>query len=470
MKKLYSIPFLLLLLFFSSGLQAQRYLSEIFPNVTVSSNIEYGKNITVITGSPTMDTLRMDVYQPTGDTLSARPLIIVAHTGSFLPVPQNGQATGTKKDSVIVDLCTRFAKRGFVVASITYRKGWNPVSSVQEVRTGTLLNAAYRGVQDMRTAVRYFRKDAAVGGNVYAIDSTKIVAGGLGTGGYISFGAASLDRYAEVSLAKFINPATTTSYVDTSLSGDWNGMNARPLNIENHPGYSSTIQMAFNLGGAIGDSTWLEAGDAPMVGFHCPSDPFAPYTYGAVIVPTTGDFVVNVSGTHDVIRRANMLGNNAVFTNAIFSDPFTTRANMVNNGYEGLFPFYRPTMESAPWEWWDSIYWNQVPHPTQGTFHLAGLMTNPDMSDVKSRTYIDSVMGYVSPRIVCALGLAGCVTVNRNGELSENRIQLYPNPAGSYFMIESLEPIQQIVITDISGKAMYSQKESGSKNVRMDCG
>src|ERR1035437_10377901 len=105
----------------------QRYLDDVFTGVTVTSDIVYATNITVITGTPAAGSLKMDVYEPTGDTASARPLILVFHTGSFLPAVMNGQPTGSKKDSAIVEMCTRFAKKGYVAAAVDYRQGWNPL-------------------------------------------------------------------------------------------------------------------------------------------------------------------------------------------------------------------------------------------------------------------------------------------------------------------------------------------------------
>ena len=48
-----------------------------------------------------------DIYEPVGDTLTNRPVIIVSHTGSFLPPVANGQPTGSIKDSSIVEQCNR---------------------------------------------------------------------------------------------------------------------------------------------------------------------------------------------------------------------------------------------------------------------------------------------------------------------------------------------------------------------------
>ena len=91
-------------------------------------------------------------------------------------------------------MAKQFARRGYVCAIMSNRMGWLPTSSDQDTRTGTLLQAAYRGIQDMRTCVRYFRMTAATMSNPYKIDPNLVIAGGVGTGGYISFGAATLGK------------------------------------------------------------------------------------------------------------------------------------------------------------------------------------------------------------------------------------------------------------------------------------
>jgi carboxylesterase type B len=116
----------------------------------------------------------MDIYTPSGDTESSRPLIVYMHTGNFLPPLLNGSALGTKTDNQAVEICSRFARMGYVVASIDYRLGWNPTAATQAERTYQLINAAYRGVQDARTAVRYFRMNAAEMGNEYGVILEKV--------------------------------------------------------------------------------------------------------------------------------------------------------------------------------------------------------------------------------------------------------------------------------------------------------
>ncbi|MBX7241421.1 MAG: T9SS type A sorting domain-containing protein [Bacteroidia bacterium] len=471
MKKiLHSSLFLVLFLWTTAGF-SQRYLTEVFTSFDSTSEVVYGQNISILTGTPALSPLRMDVYEPSGDQLTSRPLIIICHTGSFLPPVINGQPTGSRKDSTAVEMAKQFARRGYVAAIMSNRLGWLPTSPDQDTRTGTLLNAAYRGIQDLRTCVRYFRRSVAEMSNPYKIDPNIIIAGGIGTGGYITFGAATLDKTSELNLTKFINATSGQPYVIPALNGNFDGTDSTALCRPNHVGYSSALSLVFNLGGALGDSTWLEAGETPMIGFHCPTDPFAPYEYGAVIVPTTGDFVVNVSGTYGAIRRANQLGNNdgIVQAAASFNDPYTLRANALNNGYEGMFPMVRPMPstptttcpdgnaypnfpEGSPWDWWNETWYEAAVNSQQPgagpTAVCKARLGNPDMSAAKGRLYIDSIMGYLNPRIVGTLSIVG-IDNKFNREL-----KLYPNPAKSQVMIKSTknEVITGVTLMDITGR------------------
>lgn len=456
---------------------AQRYLTEIFTSFDSMANVAYAQNISVLTGSPMPTTLLMDVYMPpSSDPVAERPLVIIAHTGSFLPPVVNGQATGSRHDSTVVEMAKQFAKRGYVCALMSNRMGWNPVSPDQDTRTGTLINAAYRGIQDMRSCVRYFRKAAATMGNPYKIDPNMIIAGGVGTGGYISFGTACLDKSSEINLTKFISGTTGQPYVNPMINGNFDGTDSTALCRPNHVGYSSAVQFAFNLGGALGDSTWLEAGEVPMVGFHCPSDPFAPYDYGAVIVPTTGDFVVNVTGTKGVLRKANQLGNNdpIIAIAQGFTDPYTVRANAINGGYEGLFPFIRPMPttptttcpdgnaypnlpEGSPWDWWDENWYIAAVNSQQAgagpTANCKAKLGNPDMSASKARKYIDSVMNYLNPRIF------GTVISGVKEGVSKD-LRMFPNPAKQQVVIKSANgyDLLAVEVLDITGRVVFREE------------
>ena len=484
MKRILLFCFLLTISVMQNTNAQQRYLDEVFTGVTVTPNITYGKNYQVLTGAPVLTDLKMDIYSPTGDTLSARPLIVYLHTGSFLPILFNKTPTGARTDSASAEMCRRFARRGYVVASIDYRLGWNPQAigaAGQDIRTGSLLQAVYRALQDAKTAVRYLDSTSIT----YKIDGSKIVMCGQGSGGYVALAYATLNNFnteiAGLASGKFLSGSdqaaygfmTGDPYVNPTLMGDFEGFGGNAaLNYPNLPTYSSAVTMVVNMGGAMGDSTWLENGDIPMVCFHVPNDPFAPYTHGMVVVPTTGDNVVYVAGSYDVINRADAFGNNDVF-NIPYNDPYTTRANQVNNGHNGLFPFIEPDPnvyipspfngQAGPWEWYDindlhtlgTIY--GLTNGAVDTIYGSGLLTDPNMSKAKGMAYIDSIQGYLAPRMVQALALPGMYLGIENVYDASITVEVSPNPSSDNFEVLSRQsPVQSYELYDLSGKLIFT--------------
>jgi hypothetical protein len=478
MKRIFTLT---IFTFIVLGLNAQtRYVDEIFTDVNVESDILYANNVGVITGAAVPEDLYLDVYTPAGDTETNRPLIKVFHTGNFLPPLVNGQINGLRTDPYVVDMIERLVRRGYVVASVSYRLGWNPISPDQDVRTETLIQAAYRGVQDSHAATRFFRKSIDEG-NPYGISGDAIVNWGVGTGGYLTLGAATIDEHQDVVLPKFIN-SMQQIMVPESLFGDPFGINQAGINIPNHPTYSSDINLTVNMGGALGDTTWIDADDTPIISFAVPTDPFAPYETGFLIVPTTGDLVVEVSGSYDTQRKATELGINSVFTEGtLYDDAWTNSANKNNDGYEGLYPLVRPSWdtdmdpntpavnESAPWDWWDADFW-AMSQPQQCTdmgiplsfcnWHLLSLANNPDASFDKGTTYMDSIINYYVPRACVTLDLP-CKSLyveNSTVEvLDASVLTLAPNPASTSVKVTADgKKINSIAIFGMDGR-LYNQ-------------
>jgi hypothetical protein len=248
------------------------------------------------------------------------------------------------------------------------------------------------------------------------------------------------------------------------------------------------------MGGALADSTWLESGDVPMVAFHCLRDPFAPFDHGNVVVPTTNENVVPVDGANIFIRKANEFGNNDVFSSIPDGDPFTDAARStygqtydyitaaqptmtVSETPEGLYPFILPLNgdvsvfgnQGSPWDWWDFATLEVVVAQTNaflGTDFDAteindnGLRSNPDMSQEKGLAYIDTVQGYLQPRVVLALDLAVGI-----GELPEvqKAMKLYPNPSTSGSVIIENEKAQmsEIIFMDAIGQIVFTANVNG---------
>jgi hypothetical protein len=478
----YLHPLLIMVVLFAGiNANAQRYLDEVFDNddivvetVSFATNIDFmtsdlgGANLaidigtlsaTVEAGLPigaayydVMDEstdlkvidITMDIYRPDNavDPVDERPVIVYIHTGNFLPPPLNGSPNGTKTDSAAVNLCMQWAKRGYVAVSCDYRLGWNPIAETVQERRGTLLNAVYRAIHDVKQGVRFLREDA-MADNTYEIDETKIVLYGQGSGGYVSNAYMTLDNGpVELFLTKFLpNPFDdTVSYIDTLLVGNIDGWGySNTLTLYRNTGISADVAMTVNAGGALADESWLEAGDPPMVAFNCIRDDFAPFTEGTVIVPTTLEEVVDVHGANFFIQKCNDLGINDVFAGIPDGDDFTDAARShygqtyeasngneetVNATPEGLFPVLRPLYgylmnEASPWEWWDQNSPIAQTLVAPGvTANMASLSSNPDMTPEKGLAYLDSIQGYMLPRVMCALNLPGnwCVEVPENND------------------------------------------------------
>lgn len=421
-----------------------RYVNEMFNDaqLTVTNNVVFGQNhhfFPPTTTYPVLD-VKMRVYQPNQmvDTRTDRPVIVYIHAGNFLPPVVNGGIGGSINDSAAVNLCMQWAKRGYVVIAPSYRLGWNPLAATELERRAQLLNAVYRAINDIKCAVRFMRKTVVESGNPYKIDPNDIVLYGQGSGAYVALAYVTMDKHSEISMPKFQLP-NGQSVVDTNIVGNLQGFNGL-LNVNNHVGYSSSVKMSINAGGALADTTWLEAGDAPMVSFQAVRDPFGPYRNGIVVVPTTMGNVVEVQGAGIFIDRANRLGNNAAFSNAsMFTDPVSNQArswyyqtipyiypppnDQINvGGGEGLFPIVRPirnvpplyifSNETDPWTWWDSAtlvqYVAAVNAQTGGTYnaaslHAQGMIGNPNMSRTHGLTFIDTIQRYIHPRIMKVL-------------------------------------------------------------------
>lgn len=343
-----------------SGLQAQnRFIDKMYgvsePTVEVySTNLDVFNLQAASQGLPVnpVRDLEMDVYQPVGDEdLSLRPVVVIFPTGNFLPRYVNQGLYGTRRDSAVVNLAQDLTARGYVGIGADYRVGWNPRGS-QDVRTSTLLQAAYRGGQDAHALARYLRKSVVEDGNPYRIDTSRIVFWGLGTGGYVALTHAFLDDIQEVLDDARFYDENDAPYVNLGVNADPKGLmeaffppalGGIQSNYINNPGYSSDVAMSINSNGALGDIDWIDGTDnEPLVlGLHSPNDIFAPFSYGDVIVPTTNDLVVGcVGGTEETVETANangtndaMAGANVTDLPAIFSD-LSVAVNVRNEAYK----------------------------------------------------------------------------------------------------------------------------------------
>tara|TARA_R110000868_G_scaffold44227_1_gene147903 strand:- start:73 stop:1698 length:1626 start_codon:yes stop_codon:yes gene_type:complete len=482
--------------------QWNRYLDEVYSDVTVTNDVEYGTNWSFLFPNPLPGfSLKTDVYEPTGDNETDRAVVIVLHTGNFLPRYLNRSPSGDKSDSSIVVSSELFAKRGYVAFAPNYRMGWDAANVDQtygaDIRRGTLISAVYRALGDVRSLVRYIRKTVAEDGNPYGVNPDNIIVYGHGSGGYVSLAYGSLDRIEELeneATGKWLSTTTTPNgaftlnelFVNTEVDGNIDGFGGTN-NDTNHFGYSSDVLACVNVGGALGDSAWIEVGEPPIISFHVPDDGFAPFIQGLVIVPTTQEVVVDVVGSRWASGKVNELGNNdALYGSNPYTDPYTIRANAALSGshlaysnqeellnlnpeeYKGLFPFIVPSIapypfeESSPWDWWDEqvVLANAAPYiggaVEAQALYDGSIAGSPGMSAARGRAYLDSIQGFLAPRLRQLL--MQDVSVEENDFVSSN-LFVYPNPANDYLVVKSNKGIRvtDVEIYDITGKMVRTE-------------
>ena len=245
--------------------------------------------------------------------------------------------------------------------------------------------------------------------------------------------------------------------------------------------------MVCSMGGGIGDLSWLEAGEIPMCAVHCPTDPVAVYTTGDVSVAGAGLITTNISGSYDVMAKANMLGNNDILApvNA-GSDVYTLGAQAASSMAEGMldygntvvgapvdnvFPYVTGNpFEASPWDLWDPATVEFIagslgfPAGTGTTIADDALMQNPDMGPAKAFAYIDTTLGYFCRRIVRATNLDGLASIEASE--TKNTLEVYPNPASNVLVFRAQEGnIESIEIHSALGEKVRSELNLSSTMV-----
>ncbi|MDO7854498.1 alpha/beta hydrolase [Hymenobacter convexus] len=293
-----------------------RYYQPRFANVTVTSGVSFGA---AVNSAGANQQLLMDIYQPTGDTVSRRPVIIFAHQGGFI--------TGARTDAYMVDVCTRFARLGYVTASIDYRLLDFGTILAGGLDSVNIAKSAIRGMQDLRAAVRFFRKDAATT-KTYKVNPAYITVGGSSAGAFAALEVGYLDKATEV-------PA----YVGLAALGGIEGASG-------NPGYSSAPLAVLNLSGATENPSLIEAGNAPLLSVHGTADATVPYLQGRVGSPLPPKYVY---GSGRLNPRATQVGirNTLVRLSRAGHIPFESNAAYADTTFRAIRDFLRPSLGQA---------------------------------------------------------------------------------------------------------------------------
>jgi len=268
-------------LYSQSDCDGIRYSDEIFSQVNVTSNVLYGGNYNPnIWGQNEWQNLYMDIYEPADDDIEDRPLVFFLFGGSFV--------AGSKTNGDIVELCTRYAKMGYVAVAIDYRLTgdliWFP-------NPETAYRATAKGMHDLKGAIRFFRMNDETSDD-YRIDKDRIFAGGVSAGGIVAINAAYLDQESEI-------PSSIIDYI--AENGGLEGFSG-------NEGYDSHFHGVINLCGAVGDYNWIVAGDVPVVSIHGTDDTIVPYGDGFI---TLFGLNMQVYGSYVINETMLSLGNSS---------------------------------------------------------------------------------------------------------------------------------------------------------------
>jgi dienelactone hydrolase len=203
-----------------------RYRDEIFSGVTKTADITYGSAVNV---NGDTQSLELDMYRPTGDTVSSRPAIVWVHGGSF--------SGGSKDSPEIVAEANAFAKKGYVNVSIEYRLR----SGCSASNPAPCVAAIFDAQHDAQAAVRFLRANAST----YGIDANRIASAGTSAGAITALQVA-------------YNPQ------DPGTSGN--------------PGPPSNVRAAVSLSGAFILGT-IDSGEPAGLDFHGTNDALVPYAW-----------------------------------------------------------------------------------------------------------------------------------------------------------------------------------------------
>ncbi|HNI43943.1 MAG TPA: carboxylesterase family protein [Chitinophagales bacterium] len=268
-----------------------RYKNEIF-EVQKTSWIKYG-TATAVVYPPYVSELAtyqkdlyLDLYQPVGDTLRKRPTIVMVYGGAFL--------VGSTLQPELVDFCNAMARRGYVVAAIDYRLGYNSLDN------NTAIRAVYRAAQDLKAAIRYLKANAST----YKIDTSLVFAGGNSAGGVTSLHAAYVNE------TERANSDLLEATYGGGLLGNWSDLGCTECSGNNYGlspyNISGVPDLVINLWGAIGDTIFMKAAsDAPVISFHGTSDDIVNPNYGS---PFGYPVISPLYGSIPIHERANHLG------------------------------------------------------------------------------------------------------------------------------------------------------------------
>ena len=260
--------------------------------------------------------LKFHLFTPTNDTLKKRPMFIAIHGGGFV--------SGNKENEDMIEFCKLFAQRGYVTATIQYRLGMSLLSSISGER------AVYRGLQDGRAAIRFFKDNW----QTYGVDTNNIYLVGSSAGAFIALHNLFLNEETEKPAG-----ANLISHFPPTLDDgpDLGKLDAINLMLK----HGSNPNGVISLWGALQDTTLIKVddGNIPLLLIHGTADNIVPFDVGspfnAVSLPST-------YGSKPISERLSAINKNA-------------ETYFVSNEGHEFYGVLNGNWNPAPNNYWDTI-------------------------------------------------------------------------------------------------------------------
>ncbi len=473
MKKLYIL--FLITTFLPLSAFSQRYSADYFNDIDSIKNVQFAiapqlnnqldlaaqYDLEVHEGEETIADLPlyMDVYMPKTDTVSKRPVVLMAHSGAFLK--------GERDDIEMRTWCYLLAKAGYVTATFDYRLGMGadvtwlpgisfPISvSIDEVNAR---RAVYRAVQDGRAAVRFIKSMA----DTYNIDTTRVYMVGSSAGGYI----AIHNQYYKT--------------LDDLPEGIFDAPTLGPLDSIGVQGYGAVANAYISLWGAIADTKLLKNSNNPAFLVHGTDDETVPFKGGYALQSSLPNingisFAIDSSYGSYCMDTAWMRTDQVYTTyfvegedHGFYSDDGKTinayGDTILQMSLKFLWQQHKPTagfevsvvektasFTSSTSADVQSVTWNFG----DGSFSAA---TNPVHTYTEAGIY--TVTQYVMNEIESVDTLAQKVYVEVAAGLDDVEmatVKVYPNPGAGFFYINTDKAVSHLRLIDLSGKTVLEK-------------
>ena len=252
----------------------QRYAEPVFDEVNIETGIPFSSAVKEGDTSPT--TLYLDFYEPVGDTLSARPLVITVFGGAFV--------AGSRDYADMVEYCTRLAKHGYAAASIDYR-----LISIWNLNSTALIRDAYMAAQDVSSAIRFFKYHCAE----YRIDTEQVF--------LLGNSAGSIAIYCELFMDEDERP--TETFEDPDLGP------MHSSGFDEYAGFSPAVAGAIPQWGGVMDLDVIDEEEyVPLCMLHGTDDTNVPYDSGYCYNGMLPGVMPYMYGSHPIAGRLDEIG------------------------------------------------------------------------------------------------------------------------------------------------------------------